>query len=130
MVSRLWVRPDQRDTEVFGDEPFKVTAGEAIVAEDDLPGVDVPVLALEQRLGDFAFPEFRVREPPNHGHAFWGANQIEPESPEEAPVRGAGATVCVAGQVGAFDRSPRHAAGQRSGVDKAQDLVPGRGVPG
>ncbi len=52
------VRPDQHDTEVFGDEPFKVTAG-----EDDLPGVDVPVLALEQRLGDFAFPEFRVREP-------------------------------------------------------------------
>ena len=57
------VRPDKRETEVFGDEPFKVTAGEATAAEDHLPGVDVLVLVLEQRLGEFAFPEFGFASP-------------------------------------------------------------------
>lgn len=41
------VRPDQLGTEVFGDEAFKFAAGKAFVAEDDLPGLDEPVLALK-----------------------------------------------------------------------------------
>lgn len=60
------VRTDQRGTEVFGDEPFEIAAGKAFVAEDDLPGVDQPVLPFEQRMGDFTFPELGVRQSPGH----------------------------------------------------------------
>ena len=63
------VGADQVRTEVFGDESFEVFPGEPFVAEDDLPGVDEVVVVFQERLGDFAFADFRVGQPPDDGQA-------------------------------------------------------------
>ena len=49
--------------------------------------------------------------------------------PEVAGVGGTVAVAGVAGQVGAFDGFPGHAARHGGGIDQAQELVPGRGIP-
>jgi hypothetical protein len=36
----LAVRSDEVGAEVFGDEPFNVSASEAFIDQDDLPGAD------------------------------------------------------------------------------------------
>lgn len=58
----LAVRADQVRAEVLGDERLERGSGEALVADDDLPGAEqVPVVA-EHRLGGFAFADLRVRK--------------------------------------------------------------------
>ena len=46
----LAVRPHQVGTEVLGDEPLEVPAGEALVGEDDLPVADQVVVVAQQGL--------------------------------------------------------------------------------
>ena len=53
------VGADQVRTQRAGDEGFEVPAGEALVAEDDLPGADQVVVAFQQGPGDLALAEAR-----------------------------------------------------------------------
>jgi hypothetical protein len=43
--------------EFTGDEGLEVPSGEALVAEDDLPGADQVMVACQQSGDDLAFPE-------------------------------------------------------------------------
>jgi hypothetical protein len=49
------VGADQVRSQAAGDEGLEVFAGEALVAEDDLPGADQVVTALQQGGNDLAF---------------------------------------------------------------------------
>ena len=96
----LAVRTDQVRAEVVGDERFEVFAGEALVSDDDLVGVDQVVVAFEERLGDFAFADLGVGEAPDDGHSVGGADQVEPESPKVSRAGGAVSVASMAGQFG------------------------------
>ena len=51
------VGADQVRAELAGDEGLEVAAGEALVAEDDLPGADQVVIAFQQGPGDLPLAE-------------------------------------------------------------------------
>ena len=121
---------DQVRTELAGDERVELGAGEAFVAEDDLAGSDQVVVVFEQRLGDLAFAEFGGGQSPDDRHSLGGADQVEPEAPEESGVRGAVAVAGVPGQIAAFDGLRRRTARHRGGVDQPQVVVPGVDVTG
>ena len=54
---------------------------------------------------DVAFVGFGAGQRPAHGQAVQGADQVQPQAPEEPGVGGAVAVLGPAGQVGAFARS-------------------------
>ncbi len=93
------VRADQVPAEFSGDDALEFTAGEAFVADDDLPGADEVFIVARHRFGGFAFPDLRVCQPSDDGHAVRGADQVEPESPKVSGVRGAVSVASIAGQV-------------------------------
>src|SRR5271169_6846037 len=76
------VGADQVRSQLAGDERLEVTAGEALVAEDDLPGPDQVVIAFQQRPGHLPLAEPGVGQAPDHRHAIRGGYQVQPESPE------------------------------------------------
>ncbi|KQR65407.1 hypothetical protein ASF98_09810 [Arthrobacter sp. Leaf337] len=53
----LVVRSDEVCAEVCCDEPFKVLAGEAFIAQDDLPGSDEVMVLFQKGLGGLAFAD-------------------------------------------------------------------------
>ena len=78
---------------------------------------------VEQRCGDLAFGLVGRGEAEAERHPVGRADQIEPEPPEEAGVRGAVAVGGMAGQVGALDRLARLAARNRGRVEQPQPIA-------
>lgn len=117
------VGADQVRAEIIGDEGLELAPGEPLVADDYLPRLDEMPILTQQSLGDFSFPELRVRQPPDHGHPLRGAEKVEVESPEEPRVGGAVPVAGVPGEVGAFHRLPRLPVGQRGRVDQPSEFT-------
>jgi len=126
----LAVGTDVGGAEVLGDECFEVSSGEALVSEDDLPGVDEVVVVFEQGPGDFVFPDFGIGQAPDDGHSFRGDDEVAAESPEETGLGGAVAVVGLAGEIAAFDGFAGGPAGQRCGVQEAEVFMPGGDMAG
>jgi hypothetical protein len=76
----LAVGADQVRALVIGDEGFEVAAGEALVAEDDLPGADQVMIAFQQLGHHFALAQPGARQAPDDRHAPGGGDQVETES--------------------------------------------------
>lgn len=72
----------------------------------------------------FPFADFRVGQAPDDRYALGGADQIQPEAPEEPGVGSAVAVAGVPGEIRPLDGLPRLAAGQRGGVQQAEILSP------
>jgi hypothetical protein len=60
----LAVGADQVRAQPGGDEGLKVPPGEALAAEDDLPGADQVMITGQQGLGDLAFAQAGMGQPP------------------------------------------------------------------
>lgn len=73
-------------------------------------------------------PIFGLARPPDDRHALGGADQIQPEAPEEPGVGSAVAAAGVSGEIKSLHRLPGLAAWQRGGVQQAQILSPCRDV--
>jgi len=102
---------------VVGDEgSFGGCSDEPVVpdvGDDQVPGADQVFVLAEEFLGDFAFPNFGVRESPDDGHSIGCAEQREAESPEVAGVGGAVSVAGVPCQLGAFHGLAGFPAGNR-----------------
>ena len=119
---------------VVGDEgSFGGCSDEPVVpdvGDDQVPGADQVFVLAEEFLGDFAFPNFGVRESPDDGHSIGCAEQREAESPEVAGVGGAVSVTGVPCQLGAFHGLAGFPAGNRGRVQKSCGLGPGWRVAG
>ena len=80
------VRADEGGSELVVDEALEVGAGEAFVCHDGLSWADEVSVVVKERLCDFAFPDFGVREAPNDGHSVGCAEEVEAEAPEVSGV--------------------------------------------
>jgi hypothetical protein len=62
-----------------GNEGPEVAPGEALLAEDDLPGADQVVITLQQGLDHFPLAQAGVGQAPEDGHALGGGDQVQAE---------------------------------------------------
>src|SRR6218665_733329 len=67
------VGADQVCAEIVGGEGFELAACEALVADDDLPGLDQVTVVVPECLGDLSLAEFRVRRFPDDRYPVGGA---------------------------------------------------------
>ena len=110
----------------LADDLFELRAGEPFVADDELVTLEGAVVAhpVEERCGDLAFGLVgRRRGRSRCGIPSGGADEVEPEAPEVAAVRGAVAVGGIAGQVGALDRLARLAARNRRRIQQPQPVT-------
>src|SRR4051794_16559422 len=115
-----------------GDGALELLAGEPLVADDDLSAAEQSALAgaLEHCRGHVALGVVRGCQAEADRHPVRRAQQVEPQSPEVARVRGAVAVGGPAGQLGAFACLSGLAARHRGGVQQADPLSERWGDPG
>ena len=87
-------------------------------------------VVLEHGDEDLPFVEFRVREGPGDRQPSRGADQVQPQSPEEPGVRGAVAVAGPSGQVRPLGGGPGPGALHRGRVNHPDRVGPQVGVRG
>src|SRR5262245_41087660 len=104
------------------DDLLELLAGEAFVADQEFVAVEgaAAAHALEQHHGDLAFGLVRGGKTETVWHPVGRADQIEPEAPEVAGMRGAVAVGGMAGQLRALDRLPRLRARHGCGIEQPE----------
>src|SRR3954451_9759817 len=119
------VGTDELRAERLGDELLELGAREPLVGDEDLLAVQqlAAGCAFEQRRGDLALALVGGRQTERDRHPVGRAQQVEPQAPEVARVRGAVAIGGKASQLGALDRLARGAARHRRGVQQPQPVA-------
>src|ERR1051326_1482554 len=110
------VRSDEDGRQV-ADEVLELPAGVPLVGHDEQASSQWQ--AREHGLGDLAIAELGIGQAPGRDDAVRGGEQVKAKAPEVARVGGAVAVVGPVGELGALDRLPRGAAGDRRGVEQA-----------
>src|SRR6266545_268246 len=110
---------------------LELAPGEAFVADDDLLAGEEPLAAgaVEHRRGDLALGLVRRGQAEADRHPVWRAQQIQPQAPEVARMRGAVAVGGPAGQLRALAGLARLAARHRRGVQESEPIAERRGDP-
>src|SRR6266566_4338965 len=111
-----------------GGEILQKDAREALVAEDDLSRLDAG--AIPQGLSNLALTQLGAGQAPGDGHPVGSAEQVELEAPEVPGVAAAVPVVGETAQSRALDGLTAGGAGNRSGVEEAQQVAPGGGDEG
>ena len=113
-----------------GELALEVAAVVALVADDDLPRGSGQAVADQDAEQDEPLVAFGPGQGEPDGQAVQGAEQVQPQSPEPARVRGAVPVLGPPGQLRPLDGLPGTAAFHRGGIDDPHVVRPQSGIGG
>src|ERR1700757_80052 len=129
LIAAVWA---QKGGVQASDGPLKLLAGEPFVADDDLPTVKQAARAgaIEHRERGLTLGIVGGRQAEADRHPVRGAQQVEPQPPEVARVRGAVPVGSPAGQLRTFASLARLPAWDRGRVQQPDPFAERRRGPG